>query len=382
MGPGLMDDLADAVSLISIPLILVFIFCLPMVLTALNIIHLFLHDAQTKMADSIDSMLFTIGPIMTWILYAIWDAPYWEEALYLPLSGGILETDFHEPFSREYFAMFIVFSVVGWGGFMLLRFVKKLPPLFAVLCLSGVYIGCIFCIFWIVQIMPYGFDHAVIFPIEGLCMCLFPFNYLISSTRLIKILIMRERQLEEGQRKPVLSGIGRMLLDSRKWPLFAFAAMLPVLGICMMILILFGQQPGDLAKLFTDTSDWFLSKQLSPPAVYYDDHYLCTVAAGGHRKLVKPQRFGRRHGHQIIVNRQLCIANAFEELIAEKTPGFHKRLRHFYDTYGYPIARHIKNPWTADFVYLLMKPLEWFFLIILYLTDMEPEKRICRQYAA
>lgn len=381
MGPGLMNDLAGAFRFIAVPLILVFIFCLPAVLTVLNIIHLFLRDAQTRMADKIDSMIFIIGPILTWLLYKIWDAPYWSEALYLPLSGSILDTDFHEPFSREYLTVFIVWSVVGWCGFMLLRFVKKLPPLLAVLSLGGVYIGCIFCVCWMVQILPYGFDHAAVLPIEGLCMCLFPFNYLLSSIRLIRILITRERKLEEEQNKPVLSGIGRLLMDCRKWPLFAFVAMFPLLGICLGILFLFGQQPGDVAKLFTDTSDWFFSKQLSPPAVYYDNHYLCTVAAGGHRKLVKPQRFGMRHGHRIIVNRQLCIANAFEELIAEKTPGFHRRLRRFYDTYGYPIARHIKSPWTADVVYLIMKPLEWFFLMILYLTDIEPEKRICRQYA-
>lgn len=380
MGSGLLDDLAIGVSFILIPLILVFIFCLPAVLTALNIIHLFLRDMQTKMADSIDYMIFITGPILTGILYAIWDAPYWTQALYLPISGGFLETDFHEPFSREYIVVFIICSIVGWCSFMLLRFVKRLPPLLAVLCLGGTYIGCIFCLFWMIQILPYAFEHAVVIPVEGVCMCLFPFNYLLSSVRLVKLLITRESQITEGQNKPALSGIGRMLSDSRRWPLLAFAALLPLLGICLAVLFLFGQQPGDVAKLFTDTSDWFLSKQISPPAVYYDDHYLCTVAAGGHRKLVKPLRLGQRHGHQIIVNRQLCIANAFEELIAEKTPGFHKYLRKFYDTYGYPIAKHIKSPWTADLVYLLMKPLEWFFLMILYLTDPRPEIRICRQY--
>ena len=102
--------------------------------------------------------------------------------------------------------------------------------------------------------------------------------------------------------------------------------------------------------------------------------------AGGHEKVVKPIRLGRRHGHEVIVNRQLCIANAFEQVLEERTPGFHRALRHFYDTYGFPVARLIHSKYTADLVYFIMKPLEWIFLCVLYLTDAHPENRIAVQY--
>ena len=36
----------------------------------------------------------------------------------------------------------------------------------------------------------------------------------------------------------------------------------------------------------------------------------------------------------------------------------------------------IRKRWIADLVYLLMKPLEWFFVIVLYLTEVHPEDRI------
>ena len=81
-----------------------------------------------------------------------------------------------------------------------------------------------------------------------------------------------------------------------------------------------------------------------------------------------------------MVNRQLLVANAFEDLLEERLPGVHRRLRQFYDTFGYPIARHIKSRFTADLVYLLMKPLEYFFVIVLYLFDTAPEDRIAVQY--
>lgn len=91
-------------------------------------------------------------------------------------------------------------------------------------------------------------------------------------------------------------------------------------------------------------------------------------------------RLAERHGHRIVVNRQLLVANAYEDLLAERLPGVHRRVRHFYNTYGYPIAGHIRNRRTADLVYLLMKPLEYFFVIVLYLFDTKPENRIAVQY--
>lgn len=105
-------------------------------------------------------------------------------------------------------------------------------------------------------------------------------------------------------------------------------------------------------------SDWNLSQKVAPQNVYYDEHYLCTVAVGGHRKLVKPLRMGERHGHWVVVNRQLCVANAFEQLLEEWTPYFHRHVRHFYDTYGFPVARLIRSRYIADVIYLVMKPLE------------------------
>ena len=100
----------------------------------------------------------------------------------------------------------------------------------------------------------------------------------------------------------------------------------------------------------------------------------------GHKGIVKPLRRGKRYGHYIIVNRQLCVANAFEDLIKERYPKVHKGIRKLYDTLGYPISKHIKSQYTADVVYIIMKPLEYVFLIALYLFDTKPENRIAVQY--
>ena len=96
---------------------------------------------------------------------------------------------------------------------------------------------------------------------------------------------------------------------------------------------------------------------------------------------MKPLRYGVRRGERIVVNRQLLIANAFEDLIHERCPRLHRRVRSFYDRHGYPISRHITTKLRADIVYILMKPLELIFITVLYLFDTEPENRIAVQYS-
>ena len=110
-----------------------------------------------------------------------------------------------------------------------------------------------------------------------------------------------------------------------------------------------------------------------------DAHYLCTVALRGHKKLVRPTRMGLRRGERIVVNRQLCVANAFEQLLEERTPGSTGQCGSFMIRMATGL-RHIRTPLAADVAYLIMKPLEWLFVAALYLFDAKPEDRIARQY--
>lgn len=111
----------------------------------------------------------------------------------------------------------------------------------------------------------------------------------------------------------LLAWLNRYAARAKTWPVAAFAVALPLLGLAYAALVLLGQGPHALIRAFTDTSDWTLSQQTSPPNVYYDEHYLFTVAAGGHHKLVKPLRSGIRHGRRKVVNRQLLVANAWNK---------------------------------------------------------------------
>ena len=247
------------------------------------------------------------------------------------------------------------------------RDANSLSPLANIFCISGILGGVVLLLVFDQQLQVASF-HT--------------FFLLIYSINLLWVRIKewQEDRTEITYENRLLQYFHQLLNKSRNWPWLAVLLALPTLVLVVLILMLFGQQPDSMIKAWTDTADWAFSQKIPPQNLIIDEHYLCTVAAGGHEKVVKPQRMGVRHGHPVIVNRQLCIANAFEQVLEEKTPRFHRFLRHNYDRYGYPFAKHIKKKWAMDLIYYLMKPLEWIFLLVLYLVDRKPENRIAMQY--
>jgi hypothetical protein len=159
---------------------------------------------------------------------------------------------------------------------------------------------------------------------------------------------------------------------------------LPLLVVLAGILLLFGQKPDSMIRAFTDTYKQGLSQlDYQCEGVVCGGHFLCTIAARGHAPLVRPVRPGIRGGKKIVCNRQLLVSNAFEELLEKKWPSLHRPVRRLYNRIGRQIHRHygwFDNKWVSDTVYILMKPLEWFFLLLLYTFDSRPENRIAQQY--
>lgn len=165
---------------------------------------------------------------------------------------------------------------------------------------------------------------------------------------------------------------------------FLLILCLPIIFIVCSFLLLFGQKPDSLIRAFTETyKHGFSQWDYMCDNVQCGGHFLCSVAANGHSNIVKPVRYGERNGNKIICNRQLLIANAFEELIEHKFPRAHQIIRHNYNKIGNTIHKHyhiFNNKFIADSIYFLMKPLELFFLLILYTFDKKPENRIAMQY--
>lgn len=347
-------------------------------------------------------------------------------AIYMPFCEIMFSADWniqlqnaekHTPIFTQAVPTVIILICVAAAGYLVLSFVplKKLPPLVTVLCFSALYLGMAVAVVWAVQIWVVIF--ACLYAVNCILVMLKLMQYKIlewtdmqqtgqpdfarlqqqtqkesctdSVSQSVTITEAESEQPAEAEPVPIrtdrysnpfLNACHHFLMKSSNWPVAALVLALPLLGVLIGILVLFGQQPDALVRAWTETSDWTLSAQTAPQNLIVDEHYLCTVAAGGHRRIVKPLRMGERHGHAVIVNRQLMIANAFEQLLEERTPRFHRHLRHFYDTYGFPIAKLIRSRFAADIVYFIMKPLEWLFLIVLYLFDVKPENRIAVQY--
>lgn len=351
---------------------------IPVVLLALDAMFF----VQEKEAPVFELIAFLMGSIYTMLALAVWELPDYRTPL-----NGYGTPKVHEPFSKEYFLSIMLFALWGFFSYFILKFKRKsLPPLREAFYLAGVYAGCGLSLVWIFQLLmgasPEGVGTGEGEGFLAVVLCVVPVIFLIHAVHLMVRLVKEKADKQAGinYENPVLQRMNLWLLKGANLFFAAVIGLLPVLGILVMILCLFGQQPDGIILAFTKTSDWILSGETAPPPVYYDTHYLCTVSLRGHAGLVKPFRYGLRRGEKIVVNRQLCVANAFEQLLMEKTPRFHKMVRTFYDTYGYPVSRHINSPWSADAVYLIMKPLEWIFAAALYFFDEKPEDRINSQY--
>lgn len=345
----------------------------PFVLTILNAINLFVKKKIKE--NVIDILIFVFGILLSTILYGLLEFKDYTEPIYI--TG--MDTTSHAPIASWSMPTVLGIIILGVASYILIKLRKtELPPLIIVSAMSGILICSIFMAVLIIQLLKnINSDSIYLF------LVIFPLNYILCSIRSVIEVIdyykQKQRVPKEYDNK-LLNQCNKLLNNISAWPILAVIFAIPVSLILICILVLFGQRPDEAIQAFLETSDWTLSQKISPPPIEYDAHYLCTVSLRGHKQLVKPTRFGIRHGNKIVVNRQLCIANAFEQLIEEKTPRFHHFIRYIYDKYGYPLSKHINTAIQADITYILMKPLEWIFLIILYLFDKNPENRIATQY--
>ena len=352
----------------------------PIVLTGYHILLLYLETKKKLLKPFIrfDQVAIWYGLILEFL--------YLTEGKYVTDSDWSVQLknlEMHTPIFSETAPTIIFIFVIGIAGYFYLRVrpLKKIPPLMAIISMSAMYLWVIEVLVFTVQVFKGDLSgdnlldvYLLVYPVCIIC--------IVARTVISKVHEWQEYEMERAkiQSNLLLNFADKILSNSKLWPIYAIIFMFPLLGTIIGILLLFGQAPDSVIKAWTETADWTLSLKEAPQNIEYDEHYLCTVAAGGHKKIVKPVRKGIRHGHEVIVNRQLCIANAFEQILEEKTPRFHKLVRGVYDRYGFPVARLIKSKWIADIIYILMKPLEWIFLMVIYMSDVHPENRIATQY--
>ncbi|HHH54329.1 MAG TPA: hypothetical protein ENK91_11770, partial [Bacteroidetes bacterium] len=220
----------------------------------------------------------------------------------------------YSPISGEFIAPMGLFLIIYLISLLLVwKYGKSLPPLSFVIANSFILFGNIINILLILQVSYHNnskinfsdFSSFLIFaPICGL---------FVSILLTIKTFKESFDELNKKQYKnKLLNDLNGFLYYSNMLPLWIFVSILPIISIILFILILFGHEPEYIAKVFTDTATWRFSQQMHPPFLDHHGHYLCTVAAKGNPKIVKPIDIGIRRGRLLVVNRQLKVANAFE----------------------------------------------------------------------
>lgn len=283
----------------------------------------------------------------------------------------------YTPFASRHLLSLMTFFILAIVGLLMLWLKgRRMPPLLFVLMLIFILIGIPISAVVFVQI-----SHSTE-AYDGWLFGFLPFVYIITAVAVICKCVVEEVSTANDKvyRNKLLNYLNQKMAKTAHQPFYVLALLIPVFVIILAILILFGQEADSMAKVFTETTTWRFSTKTHPPFLDHQGHYLCTVAVCGDPEVVKPLRLGIRHGHEIIVNRQLLIANAFEELIQENLPSAHRVIRGFYDQYGYPLSKKITSQQGSNLVYRLMKPLEYFFLLCLYLCSMRPEEKIAKQY--
>lgn len=347
----------------------------PLGLSVFNFENVFINNVLAERFSS--TMTLFVGMVLYALCFLFSFEPRGEWYI------QIYDTEYHNILSTEYLLSMEIIFALGVVGFMVLLYsnAKKNPPLVSVFAIASVIILNIAQILFAIHlsknikegVLSYYLYvyHANIFLISA-----------IAVRRHVRQQLQkfREDDINYGKHR-FFARLYRIMSKFIGYSAIVFMAMFLIIAILEILFVIVGQGIDAPIKAFTNTADWTFSKQIPPEPMIYDGHYLCTVAAGGHRKIVKPLRYGTRLNETIIVNRQLCIANAFEEKIHDMFPRFHKVIRKIYDDYGFPISKLITTPLRADMVYVLMKPLEWIFLFFLYFTDTDPEKRIKRQYS-
>ncbi|MDJ1501889.1 DUF6688 domain-containing protein [Xanthocytophaga agilis] len=231
-------------------------------------------------------------------------------------------------------------------------------------------------------LMLFHLNEAWLGPIGNLPVILLCMHMLIKNHQLF----LDYAQTMKNNSKHGIEKIAWMILSMpllSKVPVLLVLS-LPLLVILSAILLLFGQKQDSFIRAFTDTyKHGFSQLDYMCENVTCGGHFLCSVAAKGHPELVKPQRLGVRQNAPILCNRQLLVANAFEELIQEKMPATHRLIRHGYNKVGDVVHKYysiFNNRYVADTIYILMKPLEWLFVTVLYTFDLKPENRIAQRY--
>lgn len=164
--------------MIMIPIFLLLLFCgVPILLTIFNVYNLFAKKAFKP--NIIDSLIFTLGIIYTWMLYAL-VSPVFSSSIITPVDSFYNN---HIIFDTP---LLMILAAVAFIGYALMRISKiKLQRPLESICIGAMVMGIIVSLVWSAHIVSWVSADPYAAP-GSLFLCLFPFNYIVSSAALLR----------------------------------------------------------------------------------------------------------------------------------------------------------------------------------------------------
>ena len=254
------------------------VFVYPLVLTAANIIFLFCENHSPLLLGK--GRVFEGITLVVGILYSLLALPIANITI-ADWTRQLSNRQLHTPIWTQGFLTVGMLAAAGLAGYLVLSLgrLSKMPPLIPVCAMAAMYLGIAQCALWIVQVFAMGWRFWL---------CLLPLNCILISLKVIRQKVNEwnlpdagpasgSPQISsapqnhgplEGSKKegtitpspakffshPFLQRLNLWLSRSSRWPAAALLFALPLLGIAVALLVLFGQQPDSLAKAWTETS--------------------------------------------------------------------------------------------------------------------------------
>lgn len=161
---------------------------------------------------------------------------------------------------------FILFTIVCLLALYVLwlKPADQLPPLIPVLAVAILYIDCLYVVLWTIQIYEPSDVMDAYLLIPGAAFVLVVARTIAITVQAHSVDVERSIKLENNA---LLAWLNRYVARAKTWPVAAFTVALPLLGLAYAAPVLLGQGPHALIRAFSDTSDWTLSQQTSPPNV-------------------------------------------------------------------------------------------------------------------
>lgn len=215
-----------------------------------------------------ECIAFLLGSIFMAVAYLLWGLPGYDKPLHINDSIRM-----HEPFSSYYLWAIFLFAFWGFFSYIVLKFGRRiLPPVVEVILLAGVYVGIALSVACLVQLSGPKLEdtHLSSFDLTVIgSLSIVPIIYILHSAHLLYRIVREKAEKQAGTQYEgkLFGGLNRFLLEGGHLFWMAGIALLPLLGIVVMILVLLGKQPDGIILVFTKTSDWMLSQEISPPPV-------------------------------------------------------------------------------------------------------------------